>query len=294
MRKAISSLKCNKAADRDGIMGEHLKYVEDVIAPIIHEIFEAIYIRKYPPNSFKLGTITPVLKKNKKLVNPDNYRRITVTQMISKIMELIMKPDLTESIENRQNPMQKGFTAGTSSIIAALFITEAIAEAVDTKKTLYIAMLDASKAFDVVLHSSLLSKLYNMDFIGVNWLMLRNWYQGMGSQVKWDGKLSRALQEEIGLRQGGTLSAKNYVGLTNGNLDKLSDNRLGFTIGTEFVGCPTCADDTALAADNPHDLQTALNICQNFARREHFDFSVTKNKNSHIQQTKCRHRKPNP
>ena len=132
-------------------------------------------------------------------------------------------------------------------------------------------MLDASKAFDVVVHSSLLSKLYDLDFMGVNWLLLWKWYQVMGSQIKWLGLLSRSVKEEIGLRQGGGLSAKMHVGLTNGNVNNMRDNRMWYSIGTEYVGCPTCADDTAIISDDQYQLQVAINMCQAFARKEHFD-----------------------
>ena len=274
--KGISSLKSNKAADGDGMTAEHFKFVKETVAPILQDIFKAIILRKDPPASFQHGIVTPVLKKNKVKSNPDHYRRITVTQIISKLMEFTIAPNLNACIESKQNPLQRGFTSGCSSANAAFFLTEAVAEATDLKKTLYVAMLDASKAFDVVVHSSLLAKLYNLDFTGVNWLLLQKWYQGMGSQVKWSGMLSRLIKEYIGLRQGGKLSAKMYVGLTNNNLDELKDNSIGFKIGTEYVGCPTCADDTAIVSDCLYQLQVALYVCESFARKEHFDYSLTK------------------
>ena len=46
-------------------MGEHFKTVKNTVVPIIHEIFTEIYTKKLPPDSFKLGIMTPVLKKAK-------------------------------------------------------------------------------------------------------------------------------------------------------------------------------------------------------------------------------------
>ena len=68
--------------------------------------------------------------------------------------------------ETLQNPLQEGFTKGTSATVAALLFTEAIAEARDTKTQLYAACIDASKAFDVVRHKSLLRKFYNLSLTG--------------------------------------------------------------------------------------------------------------------------------
>ena len=64
IEKVVPKLK-NKAPDRDGVMGEHFKNVKNRIVPIIHEIFTEIYTKRLPPDSFKLGVVTPVLKKGK-------------------------------------------------------------------------------------------------------------------------------------------------------------------------------------------------------------------------------------
>ncbi len=42
----------------------------------------------------------------------------------------------------------------------------------------------------------------------------------------------------MGLRQGGHLSTKGYIALTNGNLEALSANNVGLQIGTEYIGAP--------------------------------------------------------
>ena len=71
---------------------EHFKFVKGTVAPILKDIFKAIILRKDPPKSFQFGIVTPVLKKNKVKTNPDHYRRITVTHIISKLMEFTIAP----------------------------------------------------------------------------------------------------------------------------------------------------------------------------------------------------------
>ena len=56
---------------------------------------------------------------------------------------------------------QFGFSPGRAPVHATLLLNEAIEEANDKKQPLYIANLDFQKAFDVVPHKLLLSKLYH-------------------------------------------------------------------------------------------------------------------------------------
>ena len=52
------------------------------------------------------------------------------------------------------NTLKKGFTNGTTATTADLMLTVALAEARDTKTTLYAACIDASLVIDVVWHNS--------------------------------------------------------------------------------------------------------------------------------------------
>ena len=105
------------------------------------------------------------------------------TSLIGKILEKYILQTAIAEIEHRQNPLQKEFTRGTSATMAALMFTEAIAEARDTKTTLYAAYIDASKAYDVVWHNSTLRKLYNFGLDPACWNSLRDSYAKMSSVV---------------------------------------------------------------------------------------------------------------
>jgi hypothetical protein len=48
------------------------------------------------------------------------------------------------------NKLQKGFTKGEIPSIVGLILTELIIEAIKRKSSLYIALMDARKAFDVL------------------------------------------------------------------------------------------------------------------------------------------------
>ncbi|MEW8548319.1 MAG: endonuclease/exonuclease/phosphatase family protein, partial [Candidatus Thiodiazotropha sp.] len=193
VEKIIKSLKNNKASDGSGITAEHLKYGGHPVTVFITKVLNSIILMGKVPEMFKMGFITPIYKKQGKPVqDPNSYRRITITNLIGKVLEKYLLQTAFAKLEAQQNPLQKGFTKGTSATVAALLFTEAISDSRDCKTPLYAACIDASKAFDVVWHKSLLRKLYNMGLTGTPWNILQDSYKDMSSVVNWCGKYSRS------------------------------------------------------------------------------------------------------
>ncbi|CAG2250061.1 unnamed protein product [Mytilus edulis] len=51
-------------------------------------------------------------------------------------------------------------------------------------------------------------------------------------------------------------------------LDTLESTNIGIKIGTNYVGCPTCADDIMLCAGSEHDASTQLRIIENCTKND--------------------------
>ena len=138
-------MKNNKAYDGTGISAEHLKYGGRSVSFFIAEVLNSVFRYGKVPEMFKMGYITPIYKKQgKPLYDPNSYRRITITSLIGKVLEKYLLDTAFAELEALQNPLQKGFTKGTSATVAALLFTEAIAEAKDTNTLLYTACIDAT------------------------------------------------------------------------------------------------------------------------------------------------------
>ena len=112
------------------------------------------------PEIMKQSYKIPIPKRNKDSRIQDNYRGITIAPILGKILEMIaLETGINEDLKT--NDLQFGFSCGRSPSMATLLITEAIAEARHSKTSLYVASLDARKAFDVVNHTKLKKKLFN-------------------------------------------------------------------------------------------------------------------------------------
>ncbi|KAK3098774.1 hypothetical protein FSP39_022998 [Pinctada imbricata] len=277
--EVVTKLKNGKSADENNITGESIKFGGSVLIDYLQILFGKIVSEKEIPEPFKCGIITPIYKKNNKpLEDPNSYRRITVSSIIGKIFEKIHLDSMESLLTSQQNDLQRGFTKNTSPVYAGLILTEALAEAMDTKQTLYAGFLNASKAFDVVWYDSMLRKLYIQGLEGTDWLLLKNWYTGMRSKVKWGGGYSSAFLESQGVRQGGIWSSTAYKMFINPALDLYETYHLGFKIGSVRLGSPTCADDELLLSTKYQELRTMVNIQETYANRERYTLSEAKSK----------------
>ena len=83
---AIKKLKLNKAADSLDITGEHLIFGGITIISYLQNMVNYVFERKQVPVALKEGLVTPIFKKGDN-ADPANYRGITVTTVVLKVIE---------------------------------------------------------------------------------------------------------------------------------------------------------------------------------------------------------------
>ena len=233
VNEVISSLKNGKAADSAGISGEHLKYGGETLLSALTDLINSILETCTLPELFKLDLVSPVFKKKGKPVeDPNSYRKITVTNVINKVIEKLHPDDSCSVIADAQNSLQKGFTAGVSQTLAAIIVTELQAEAKDPKSYLSLALLDAQKAFDKLWHNSLLRKSFQIGINEDKWPMLNAWYHELVSQIKWSVcyKSRRTMPKKKTMSSVSLSQPSHYIpcliaeyGCASGNIDPKSE-----------------------------------------------------------------------
>ncbi len=79
--------------------------------------------------------------------------------------------------------------------MASLLVSEAKAEIMNNSvpTNIYLATLDAQKAFDVVDHVVLLDKLYSQNIHPDIWLIVKNMYEGLTTRVKMGWRIKQKL-----------------------------------------------------------------------------------------------------
>jgi len=183
IESAIGHLHMNKAADRDGIMSEHIVNSHPSIVVHLKLLFSIMMKHSFVPESFTAGTIIPIVKdKRGDLTSVQNYRPITISPIISKIFEYFLLNKYSFLMPS--DDLQFGFKAKTGCPNAIFLLRRVIEHFNDKQSNVYIASLDASKGFDRINHFTLFSTLikHGLPKCFVN--IIVNWYSRLSVNVR--------------------------------------------------------------------------------------------------------------
>ena len=273
---AIRSLNKGKSPDVYNICAEHLSHGTENIVPTLTELLNKMWHLGIVPDSLKLGVLTPLFKRKGSNLEAKNYRGITVTPILSKVLETVLRERIKPNIAKHQNNLQRGFTEGSSPMNCSLILEESIRENRDKNLPTYVAFLDAKSAFDAVNHLSLLRKLFHMGIEGQVWNLIDSLHTNAETMVKWGVQFSDKFEIKQGVRQGGILSTDMYKVYDNKLLDRLESAMLGIRIGGMNCNGPTCADDTTVVTEEHGPLQTLLSISDDYSGLEQYLLQLLK------------------
>ncbi|CAC5426741.1 unnamed protein product [Mytilus coruscus] len=193
-----------------------------------------------------------------------------VLPILLKIIEFILRIDLRSGSLKLQSILQKGFTANTSPLNAAIILEEVYREYMDKKLPFYIVLLDAKSAFDVVVLKMLLRKVYISGTDPSSWLLIDEIHKNTESRIKWSTEISEKFPVLQGVKQGGLLSADLYKMYIEDLLNTFESTTSGCEIGETLINAVACADDVAIVSENPHDLQYLVNIAAQYSEDHHY------------------------
>ena len=118
---AIQELSPTSAAGPDGLPSSLLVNSATELVPFLLIIFAHSLSSGVVPPSFKRAAITPVFKSGDRSV-PSNYRPISLSSVISKVLERIIRKQVSSFIDKKGflNSTQHGFRSGRSCLSALL------------------------------------------------------------------------------------------------------------------------------------------------------------------------------
>ena len=165
IRKLLSVINSHKACGPDGIQGQILKNCAVSLAHPLSILFKLSYNSGSIPKEWKLANVVPIHKKCSK-ENIENYRPISLTSLIMKTFERIVKDTLLSHTNHLLDDRQHGFLSKKSCTTNMVGFCDSIAISLNDCIQTDVIYFDFAKAFDSVNHDLILQKLkylYNID-----------------------------------------------------------------------------------------------------------------------------------
>ena len=202
--QAIKSTKINSAPGPDSVPAIVLhKCAETLLLPL-KTIMRKSLKNSDIPASWKEATITPIYKGKGNKSDPSQYRPISLTSQIIKLLERIMRIYIIQYLEsnNLLPESQHGFRPNRCTVSQLLEQYDKILEALAGRHNLDLIMLDYAKAFDKINHSILLFKLKNLGIGGQIGRWIGNFLLNRKQKVSIDGHSSTSSEVISGVPQG--------------------------------------------------------------------------------------------
>ena len=177
----ISSLDSTKSVGPNSILTKILKLLKNDILCQFVDIFNMSFTSNVFPSALKLAKVIPVHKKDSKL-DFSNYRPISLLSNLDKILEKLMYTRIVKFFNNNNlfYLFQFGFRQNCSTMHALISLTETIRKYLDEGKFACGIFVDLQKAFDMVEHDILLTKLEHYGVRG----LANDWFKSYLSDRK--------------------------------------------------------------------------------------------------------------
>ena len=187
----IDNLKVESASGPDGIPPRVIKELKNEIVKPLTILFQKSMETGKIPDEWRKAEVTPIFKKGKKS-DPGNYRPVSLTCVIGKMMERLVKEAMTDHIETNGliSDEQHGFRAGRSAQTNLIEFTNETTKWLDEGKAFDILYLDFAKAFDKVHHEKLVKKLEMVGIDGKLKEWLTDWLRGRKQRVRVENAFS--------------------------------------------------------------------------------------------------------
>ena len=275
---AISRMKEGKCADESGLHAEHFHHAPFSVVKKLTSLFNQMMRHSCVPRQFRFGLMLPIIKDYQgNHGDSSNYRGITISPIVSKIFEHVLKIVFSEHLTT--SSYQYGFKKGSSTIHALYCLKQTIEYYVNNGSKVYCSFLDASKAFDRLVHAGLFIKLMKRK-IPLNFLaILITWHNGLWCRVRWDDHVSDWFPIMAGVRQGGVLSPDLYGIYVDDLILILIASGVGCHYIRTFAAALFYADDMAVLAPSLKGLQKLLDLCSLYCNEWDIRLNSKKTKN---------------
>ena len=224
VKKKLEALNPNKSPGHDKWHPYLLRNLADAICTPLSILYNKS-LKEGAHESWKKAVIAAIYKKGKKN-DPGNYRPVSLTSVISKIMESLVRDAMVEHLIKNGlfTDDQHGFVPDRNCITQLLICMEEWTQMVENGDCFDVIYTDFSKAFDSVPHERLFLKLESLGIKGdiLNWI--KSFLRGRTQCVRVDGAYSSWKDVVSGIPQGSVIGPILFVIFINDMPDAVKHN----------------------------------------------------------------------
>ena len=200
VNKAILDLKKSKAEDAATLT---VIFADHILFELLCRLSNACCKYGFVPNQFVLSLVVPVIKNNSAKTDVfENYRTISLVHIFSKVLDFVSHRGCTAILNLKSYSTVLLMVANARKHCLPCRLT--VVDYYTTRgNPIYMAALDASKAYDRANHYGLFCKLMKL---GLSLYLLNaviNLNLKLKRQVRWNGRLPDIFNIRSGTRQGG-------------------------------------------------------------------------------------------
>ena len=285
IRSVIASLKNAKSPGMDDLVAEIFKLTNELLSTYLVRLYNKIFLSGDYPESWSKGVIVPIYKNKGDIDSTNNYRGITLTNVLAKIFSHILLNRINKWSEKQEkiNCNQFGFQKAKSTIDCIFILSSIISKVLNAgngSKKLYCAFIDYEKAFDKVDRYLLWFKLLQEGISPRLLNILKSMYSNVKVCIKYRSRCSNFMQSDVGLKQGDPLSPILFMFFINDIVDCVNNAEMLDTVDIEELTLFILlyADDAVIFAKSAESLQSMLNDIQEYCNTWHLTINTNKTK----------------
>ena len=277
VQKTIKELKKNKYEPIYEISSNNFKNGTDNLNFVLSRIFNSILIHGCSNDKINKSKIISIIKnKRKSASNSDNYRGISLSTIMSKMLEILILNKVEKLVVC--NDFQFGFRKDHSTSLCVSAFQQTVKYYLNGNSSVFCVFLDASKAFDRINHNKLFTTLLQTNICPLYIRLLYFMYLHNNAVVGWSGCISEPFRLTNGVKQGGILSPLLFSIYLDALLLKVQSSKVGCHIGQLPCNIFSYADDLVLVAPTVKSINLLLRNCIDYSIEFGLKFNPDKTK----------------
>jgi hypothetical protein len=259
------------ASPVSGIPNELVKYGGQPMAAMLSPVFNAVWRDGRPPEQWLHGVIL-YFHKSGPTDDMANYRGITLLDVVSKLFHKVLAKRLLRYAEDNSllSNTQNAFRPDRGTDDHLYCVSQIVRGRQRERKPTYAFFMDVRKAYDTVWRDGLMYKLWAKGVRGRMWSYIDALYSRSVRQVRVGTALSDAVEIDMGVAQGDTLSCTLYDFYVDDLTDAYQTATPGIPLPQEDTADGAAprihsflfADDFFGAAECPSDLQRGVDAAR--------------------------------